>query len=466
MGLPGTHLLVGIILLSIHLTVTSCTRKTHSRALWYVVLCWLVFCPYLAPLLYPTESQEDEVHFFTTADGARINLSRYRAHNSTLGVRKQSFTAPVILCHGAFANRHTYDLGKGRTSLAKYLSDRGHDVWVLELRAHGRSTKPGWIPSVLSQGMNAEGSWSVIKYIEQDLPAAIDYVKRHTQATKIHWVGHSMGGIILYSWLAFHMQNARDFASIVTLGSSLDHPRKSSQPEKAPAAGTGPGEKNMTSAYHFLYVPRGLRSPGLAPFSWANSIFAPLGGGLFDMFNGFQYNSGMASKAEDIKVLLANNFESEPWQVVFDIHTVFSKKLGMLHPVTKEPLLPQLNHSLPVPLLAFAGECDMQFKPEAVSRTAHHLAAKDTDRFVRYITAGKDEGVCYGHYDLLIGQRADRDVFQPLEQWIVEVDQGQHWYDEGAYDAACKAPPQADSVPADAAVSDAAPGGGGDATAA
>jgi hypothetical protein len=130
----------------------------------------------------------------------------------------------------------------------------------------------------------------------------------------------------------------------------------------------------------------------------------------------------------DIKVLLANNFESEPWQVVFDIHNVFSKPQGMLHPVTKEPLLPKLNHSLPVPLLAFAGECDMQFKVGAVSRTAHHLAAKDSARYVRVITPGKDSGTCYGHYDLLIGHNAEKDVFTPLEEWIVEVDQGQHWY--------------------------------------
>mmetsp|Transcript_36714 Transcript_36714/g.88757 ORF Transcript_36714/g.88757 Transcript_36714/m.88757 type:complete len:260 (-) Transcript_36714:2-781(-) len=239
MGLPGTHLLVAILLLSIHLTVTSCTRKTHYRALWYLILCWLVFCPYLAPLLYPTETQEDQVHFFTTADGARINLARYSAYNATLGERKQSFTAPVILCHGAFANRHTYDLGKGRTSLAKFLAERGHDVWVLELRAHGRSAKPAWLSSVLSQGTRSDSAWSVIKYIEQDLPAALDYVKRHTRAAKVHWVGHSMGGIILYSWLAFHMENARDFASIVTLGSSLDHPRKA--PPQLPHAGGGGG---------------------------------------------------------------------------------------------------------------------------------------------------------------------------------------------------------------------------------
>ena len=67
--------------------------------------------------------------------------------------------------------------------------------------------------------------------------------------------------------------------------------------------------------------------------------------------------------------------------------------LGMLHPQTKEPLLPQLNASLPVPLLAIAGECDMQFTPSAVARTARHLAALDGEQLVKLLVAGSDSGL-------------------------------------------------------------------------
>ena len=66
---------------------------------------------------------------------------------------------------------------------------------------------------------------------------------------------------------------------------------------------------------------------------------------------------------------------------------------GMLHPQTKEPLLPQLNASLPVPLLAIAGECDMQFTPSAVARTARHLAALDGEQLVKLLVAGSDSGL-------------------------------------------------------------------------
>jgi hypothetical protein len=180
---------------------------------------------------------------------------------------------------------------------------------------------------------------------------------------------------------------------------------------------------------------------------WLNALFAPLAGGPLDPFLGFQYSASSMAPG-DARRLLSNNFEAEPWQVVFEIHTVFSKALGMIHPVTKEPLLPRLNNSLPVPLLAFAGECDLQFSTAAVARTAHHLAAVNSNQvgvpaplppalaargsrgadprgarrqYVRVVVPGHGTEVCYGHYDLLLGRHAHEHVFKPLERWLNEA---------------------------------------------
>ena len=377
----------------------------------------------MSPILYVVDTREDEVHFIKAKDGWRITLSRYRAAGSMVGERKQSTTAPVILCHGAFANRHTYDLGVGHSSLAVHLAQMGHDVWVLELRGHGRSyPKPTWLQTFLAQGRNEGGSWSIMKYIDNDLPAAVNYVRNHTHAKKVHWVGHSMGGVVIYSWLGLHKGNTQDFASIVTIGSALDHSKHHNN-----ELDKGKKPANMNSTYHSLYVPKGLRSPGPAPFRWACTLFAPIGGGLFDMFVGFQYSKSSIEPLS-VKKPLANNFESEPWQVVFEIHTIFSKKYGMLHPQTKQPLLPQLNASLPVPLLAIAGECDLQFTPAAVARTARQLAASDSSQHVKVLVAGAGTDTCYGHYDMLMGVRAPEHVFEPIHTWLREVDEGQHWY--------------------------------------
>ena len=101
----------------------------------WIFLSWALLCSFISPLIYVVDTREDEVHFVTSKDGWRISLARYRAAGSVVGSRKQSTTAPVILCHGAFANRMTYDLGAGR----ERASVRAREQRVrAESRASGR----------------------------------------------------------------------------------------------------------------------------------------------------------------------------------------------------------------------------------------------------------------------------------------------------------------------------------------
>src|SRR5512140_3464556 len=69
-----------------------------------------------------------------THDGWRLALYRHAPG-------RRSHRTPVLLCHGMASNRWDMD-GPGRISLARYLVRRGYDVWVVELRGAGRSTRP------------------------------------------------------------------------------------------------------------------------------------------------------------------------------------------------------------------------------------------------------------------------------------------------------------------------------------
>src|SRR5262245_61972458 len=71
-----------------------------------------------------------------TRDGWRLALYRFRP-------RRGSHRTPVLLCHGMSSNRWDMD-GPGRISIARYLRRQGYDVWVVELRGAGRSTRPTW----------------------------------------------------------------------------------------------------------------------------------------------------------------------------------------------------------------------------------------------------------------------------------------------------------------------------------
>lgn len=94
----------------------------------------------------------------------------------------------MILCHGLLSNRFNVDLDE-EASLARYLRSRGMDVWVMELRGHGGSRRAG-----PSRGFD----WSIDDYIQRDLPAVIATVRRATGAARVHWFGHSLGGMLLY----------------------------------------------------------------------------------------------------------------------------------------------------------------------------------------------------------------------------------------------------------------------------
>jgi len=130
----------------------------------------------------PTPS--DEFHQARTADGWLIGLHRYRpAGQGPAG-------EPVLLCHGLMSCRFSLDLTEER-SLARFLRGRGFDVWLMDLRAHG--------DSVRENGRRTGWDWSIDDYIRSDLPAAVSCVLTTTGARKLHWVGHSLGGMILYA---------------------------------------------------------------------------------------------------------------------------------------------------------------------------------------------------------------------------------------------------------------------------
>ncbi len=112
-----------------------------------------------------------------TDDGATIALHRHPAAGP-----------PVILVHGVASNHHFWDLDPEH-SLADWLMERGHDVWLLDLRGHGDAERD-------IRGQPQRNGWKVDHYGEHDVPAAVDYVKAATGYATVGYVGHSMGGMV------------------------------------------------------------------------------------------------------------------------------------------------------------------------------------------------------------------------------------------------------------------------------
>lgn len=150
------------------------------------------------------DTEPHEVALIRRADGGALHADRWLVRGE--GIERRGV---VVTCHGIGANRIHMDFDPEH-SLAQALNRAGYEVWNIDLRGVGKSR-------ALSPGDRA---WSVDDHVDIDVPAVLEEVTRATGAPRVHWVGHSMGGLVAYGWLATHPAEDR-LASLVTLGSPV-----------------------------------------------------------------------------------------------------------------------------------------------------------------------------------------------------------------------------------------------------
>ena len=140
--------------------------------------------------------------YSVSSDGWHLAIHHYEPEHKTLRL-------PVLLVHGLGANRFNLD-APGRYSLARYLARSGADCFVAELRGAGESTRP-------NAKTNFGWDWNFDDYALRDLPAIVSTVLNRTGAPRLHWIGHSMGGMLGYACAGGtereHLQ------SLITIGS-------------------------------------------------------------------------------------------------------------------------------------------------------------------------------------------------------------------------------------------------------
>lgn len=99
---------------------------------------------------------------------------------------------PVLLMHGMAANHYNWDY-RADASPVDELVAAGFDVWVGSLRGDPRTVPPE---------RKAARRIDFDQHALYDAPALVDAVLEQTEAPELLWVGHSMGGMLLYTTLA------------------------------------------------------------------------------------------------------------------------------------------------------------------------------------------------------------------------------------------------------------------------
>lgn len=307
-----------------------------------------------------------------TGDGARLTLGRYAP------AVEPADAPPVVLQHGLGCNRFAFDF-PGR-SLALHLSQRGFDVFVTELRGAGRSKAPA-------------KSWTLDDYLTQDVPAVISRVLIESGAPQLTWIGHSLGGILLMCHLM--LQPDAPIAAGMTIGSALHYGSGSSEFQGL--------EWTRPIASRMRRVPYGWFARALSPFM-GRPFWTPV-----EKFNFWLHNA----EPEVVRYMHARCFGWIPIALLDDLSAALDER-GLR---TRDGFyFNDETARMRAPVYLVGGTRDVQAPPDTVLETADRLG----DACAGLKLFGKRHGQReeYGHFDLIVGRHARREVWPFIEDWL------------------------------------------------
>lgn len=187
------------------------------------------------------------VHEVETSDGWRLGVDHHLPEGERRGV--------VVTCHGLGANRFNLDLMPG-LSVVERLVGEGWEVFNVDLRGNGRSS--GTAPAG-----RVANRWNFDDHVRYDVPAILDHALRHTGVSSVHWVGHSMGGMVMYAHLGRVPADPR-VASVVAVASPVGL-----EPGLVVRVAGGVGRAIARTG---LTVPAHLPGRAVAPFAFAAPV--------------------------------------------------------------------------------------------------------------------------------------------------------------------------------------------------
>jgi len=294
--------------------------------------------------------------------------------------------APVLLCHGLGINRYDLDAPDEAISVARYLHGRGHDVWVVELRGAGRSRPPRW-------PLRGRRPWDFDDHVHRDVPAILRHVLDATGAPALHWVGHSMGGMLAYAALEHY--DARLFATVTTIGSP------------AFTAMRHPWVDVMYRARPMLGVVRWLPYRRVGRWASLNPWF------LHWLVGRLAANPDNIDRRQLARLVRVGLYDL-PAELLDQFADWYAGE-GFAR---TDGLLDYHAHlaRIAAPMLIIAGADDRLSPLEDLRQVFDAIASTDKELLI----VGRDTGFSadYGHIDLVFGVRARDEVYPRIASWI------------------------------------------------
>jgi pimeloyl-ACP methyl ester carboxylesterase len=351
---------------------------------------------------------EKKVETFETQDGAVLKLKRY--------VRPAA--RPIILVHGYLGNGYEFDLPHKGHNLALYLAERGYDVWIPNLRGCGREPYRSQV---------RDWRFSMDELAAFDLSAITDGVRAATGKLPV-WIGHSMGGSLLYMYLQGVRVEKVPSGSRVTVDPELSARRNRSILGAVSIAGP-PGFHGRGRGW----LTKLSRSPNFPVYArWlmnrlrSRARVAPrfpdrLGpfvsrhphAGLFLAMHGPISNYLYNAKNVDPDV----GYSLLKWASDNVSNRVSAQLAGMLlgdlMSYDGEYNYTRNMEKIAAPLLFITGTNDF-VGPDNIKELGFDRVSSQIKRFELF-----DH---YGHTDLLMGKQVEREVFPVIAGWLEELE--------------------------------------------
>lgn len=313
----------------------------------------------------------------------RLRLYRY--------INGTNETKDVILICVGFGNNAIILNMLMEKSLPAFFSNNNYDVWVFDFRGHGKS-------------VTTIKNWNLSSYAFEDGLTIVQYVLQETCRKSLHWIGHSMGGIIGLG-LASCLETAHYFSSMTALGSSiyLHHSLYWYA-------------FNLTPLYPMIYCRGGIS------LGWWTKVSSHLLHAT-PCFPSFGMLDNVASikntKRKDADILMRRGFCFEPLGVVRDM-----KKGFLAHGITMQNGSKQVDIKASIGsycknICLIYGAEDLQINEVDVLKLKEDIITNNNNVNLVVCGFGKKFGQKpYSHFDLILGQDAATDVFPKLLSFL------------------------------------------------
>jgi len=313
-----------------------------------------------------------EIYYVRSKDLWEIRLCRFRNDSEK--------NIPILFVHGFGSNQNNFLLPIEH-SIVQYLKNHNYDCWTIDLRGC-KSSKPPF----------GKTRWdaSIDDVLVFDIPAVIDFIAKTTGYKKIFWIGHSLGGMLLYAYLLHHGNNK--IAGGITLGAPIGFINtKIFVPSFLVKL-----QKLFPNIVFLLFR---MLIPILKVLKMGNNVFP---------VNPRNLNPNMT--AWDLCKMVE---PPSPKMVDKMMAWVNEKKWTMLNEQLN--ILEHLSE-LDIPLLLFYAPDDPFVNLDTAKEFFNSLKSADKEMFILCTETGCKHN--YNHCDLAFGENGEKEVFEPVKVWL------------------------------------------------